>query len=123
MAKNPGFLPAAAWTVGASIDEQLHITWHCDTCPKWGPVNLLRVAAEKGIDYSLVDRRTPCREPGCVGRVRFRYSGGPSTPSRPLEALRERQAEAERQAADREMRAARDAYNAVARKHGRLPLP
>ena len=105
------------------MDEQLHVTWHCDGCGGWGPVNLKRIADKKGIDYCLVDRTARCHISGCKGRVYFRYAPGPGTPSRRLEALRERQDAQQAADADRQMRAARDAYNAIALRYGRLPLP
>ena len=89
MGKNPGYLPAAAWSVGAMLDEQMHITWHCETCRHYGPVNLLEVARVKGVDYCMVDKKTHCRTAGCGGIAYFRYAAGPGTPSRRLEALRE----------------------------------
>lgn len=123
MGKNPAYLPGCAWTVGGMIDAQLHVTWGCAKCRRSGTVSLQQVAQARGIDYCMVDRRSTCREPGCGGDVRFRYSGGPGTPSRPLEALRERQVAAEIAEADRAMAAARHAYNAIARRYRRQLLP
>ena len=105
------------------MDKQLHVTWHCERCDKYGTVNLKRVADQKGIDYCLVDRRAPCQIEGCGGMVYFRYAPGPGTPSRRLEALRERQDAERRAEADAQMRAARAAYNAIARRYGRTMLP
>lgn len=123
MGKNPGYLPSSVWSVGAMIDDQLHITWCCDTCGRYDALDLLKVAQRKGIDYCLVDRRAPCRAPGCAGLVYFRYSGGPGTPSRRLEALRERQDAARAAAEEREMAQAKAAYNNVARRLRRPTLP
>jgi hypothetical protein len=123
MGKNPGYLPTSAWTVGAMIDDQLHITWHCDACRHYDSVDLLKVAAKKGIDYCLVDRRARCKMEGCVGVVYFRYAGSPGTPSRRLEALRERQDAARVAAENREMAEAKAAYNQVAKRLRRPTLP
>lgn len=105
------------------MDAQMHVTWHCERCGAYGTVNLKRVADVKGIDYCLVDRRTTCRVGKCGGTVGFRYSPGAGTPSRRLEALREREDAELAREGDRQMRAARDAYNAIAHRYGRLPLP
>lgn len=123
MGKNPGYLPESAWTVGAMIDDQLQVTWTCDVCKAWGQVDLLRIASRRGIDYCLVDRKTRCRDPVCKGVVGFHYSAGRGTPTRPLEANRERQDAAKARAAAAEMEAARQAYNRLALKNGALPLP
>lgn len=104
------------------MDSQLLITWHCAHGHS-GRVDLRAVAQRRGIDFSLVDKRSTCRQDGCRGVVHFRYSPGPGTPSRRVEALREREEEARGRQADREMRLARDAYNAIASRHGRRPLP
>lgn len=123
MGKNPGYLPKAAWTVGGLIDEQLLITWHCEKCRQSGPVDLLRIAQARGIDYCLVDKRSVCRAAACRGTVYFRYAPGPGTPSRHLQALRERQDAAVTIEGDRAIAEARRLYNAVAHRYGRLPLP
>lgn len=123
MGKNPAYLPASAWSVGAMIDDQLHVTWHCDTCSHYGTVDLLAVAGRKGIDYCMVDRRSRCRMAGCTGVVYFRYADGVGTPSRRLEALRERQDAARVAAENREMAEAKARYNAVARRLRRPTLP
>lgn len=123
MGKNPGYLPSWVMTVGAMIDHQALITWSCATCSADGRADLLRIAREKGIDYSLVDRTTACRVPGCGGVVSFRYAASAGTPSRPLRALRERQDALQKEAAKREMSQAKALYNAVAKKHGRPPIP
>lgn len=123
MGKRASYLPGEAWTVGGMLDGQMYVTWHCEACQRYGPVNLLRVADAKGIDYCLVDRRTTCRAPGCGGTVYFRYAPGPGTPSRRLEAIREREDAALGAEAERAMAAAKRAYNEIARRHGRLPLP
>lgn len=58
-------------------------------------MDLEEVARRRGADFSLVDKQASCRRPNCDGRVYFRYAAGPGTPSRRLEALREREAAAQ----------------------------
>lgn len=119
MGKNPAYLPRAVWTVAAMIDERFTITWHCEECGQTGLVNLARIAEAKGSDYSLVDKRAPCRRPGCTGAVYFRYAPGPGTPSRRLEALRERQETGSAQRSQDAVTEARRLYNETARRYGR----
>lgn len=123
MAKRPAYLPSSVKTVGAMIADGIHVTWSCSR-GHFGVVALPQIAAQRGPDFSLVDKRARCREPGCNGQVHFRYAASPSTPSRRLEALREREVAAV--AADRTIDQAlaqiRALYNSLARLHGRPPL-
>lgn len=123
MAKRPAYLPASVQTVGAMIANGMHITWSC-TRGHHGVVALQQVAAQRGPDFSLVDKQAPCREPGCTARVHFRYAADDGTPSRRLEALRERENAALAAAAtvDQALAQLRQLYNSLARLHGRPPL-
>jgi hypothetical protein len=123
VAKRASFLPEAAWTVGGLIEARAHVTWHCDRCRGWGAVDLPAVASKRGRDFSLVDKASRCRQPDCEGVVRFRYAASTGTPSRPLKAHREREEALKREIEDREMEAAKAAYNAVARRLRRPTLP
>ena len=120
MAKRPAYLPSSVKTVGAMIADGMHITWSCSN-GHFGVVALRQVAAQRGPDFSLVGKQAPCREPGCKGQVHFRYAGGPGTPSRRLEALREGQdgASAADRAIDHALVQLKQLYNSLARLHGR----
>lgn len=68
--------PANVRTVGAARDAGLKIEATCPRC--WGEriVDLDRIIAFHGPEYSLIDRQTSCPfRAGCSGRVRFRYRG------------------------------------------------
>lgn len=78
MAKSAGWFPAWVKTVQASIDEQIEIRAWCDAgCRKdIVVVDLERIKAAKGPDYSLINKRTRCKTPGCKGWVKFHYPSG-----------------------------------------------
>lgn len=125
MGKNPSYLPAAVRTVGAMIDDSMVVTWHCSK-GHCADVDLQEVAARLGRDYSLVDKQARCKHRGCNGVVHFRYAAGRGTPSRRLEALRERQdAQQVRPPQvdiDTELRHLKRVYNLLARSFGRPEL-
>lgn len=123
MGKNPGYLHPALWTVAGMIDEQYLITWSCERCKTGGPVNLLAVQQKKGPDYCLVDKVSTCRADGCGGTVWFHYSPGRGTPTRPLQANRERQDAAKLKAARQQLEQARIIYNHLAPPAGALQIP
>ena len=105
------------------IAEGVIVTWHCNH-GHYGPVDLQRVAERRSLQFSLVDKYAPCRVGGCDGTVYFRYSFGVGTPSRRLEALREREVAASVRASDeRRLAHLRDLYNATAIRLGRPLLP
>lgn len=60
-------------TVHAMIERSAKIRAECEVAPigHSGPADLHAIARAKGGDYSLANRRPPCRVPGCPGRVRF----------------------------------------------------
>ncbi|MEA3044613.1 MAG: hypothetical protein QOH47_2451 [Sphingomonadales bacterium] len=67
-------MPAWVQTVGAMLAEGCEVRAMCQVCRRWEPVDLAKIAAAKGPDYSLIDRRSRCRfTPGCKGWVRFAY--------------------------------------------------
>lgn len=92
MGKNPAFLPSWVETVGAMIDAKACVTWSCDRCGTGGMVGLQAVRRKLGAEYSLVDKVSTCKVARCGGEVSFRYAAGPNTMTRPLKALREREA-------------------------------
>lgn len=118
MGKNPAFLPGHVMTVGGLLDAQERVIWSCRKCGAWALADLLAIQAEKGPTYSLVDRTSSCRAKGCGGKVAFHYG----SPSRPLQANRERQAAAELTAAREKLEKARLAYNRLALDAGALPI-
>jgi len=67
-----------AWTknLGTMIAEGIKCAGGCDRCRGWKEVDLVKLAEIKGLDYSLWNRRTPCRlTPGCPGKVSFYCDG------------------------------------------------
>ena len=84
------YLPSSVRSVGAMLSDGYVVTWHCSQGHS-GHVDHEEVVKRRGADFSLVDKQAPCRRPSCTGTVYFRYAAGPGTPSRRLEALRERE--------------------------------
>lgn len=77
MAKARSMIPAWVRTVGAMIDEGIEIRANCDRhCADWFVVDLEKLRRLKGPDYSLVNRRSRCKTPGCKGWVKFYYPHG-----------------------------------------------
>lgn len=59
-------------TVGQLLARGARIGWRCDVVTAHhGDVDLARIAAARGADFVLVDRRPPCRRPGCPGQAIF----------------------------------------------------
>jgi len=119
MGKNPAYLSPHLWTVGGLIDSGVRVIWSCQKCGAWALADLLAIKADKGADYSLVDRRAPCRVNGCGGRVHFLYG----SPARPLRAARERQDAAQLHAARQQLEQARTHYNVLAPPAGAPQIP
>lgn len=77
MAKARSMIPAWVRTVGAMIDEGIEIRASCDRhCSDWFVVDLEKLRRLKGPDYSLVNRRSRCKTPGCKGWVKFYFPLG-----------------------------------------------
>lgn len=58
--------------ISKMIDRQAKVRWHCDLGEgHYGDVDLKRIARAKGGDYVLINKRPPCRIPGCPGIVTF----------------------------------------------------
>lgn len=80
MAKRAASQPAWTLTVAAWRDSGHACMVGCSDCKLWRPVDLERVIAAKGPDYSLWNRRVRC---GCGAHVIFYYGGrGPLRPAR-----------------------------------------
>jgi len=78
-------IPTFAQTIGAMLDSNANVKAACTKCGVHQAVDLAKLIAAKSRDYSLVNRRCPCRlTPGCKGWNRFHYSASHSTPLRPL---------------------------------------
>lgn len=77
-------MPAWVRAVSVMRHDYILVRWSCHMCKQWGGADLARVEAAKGLDFSLVNRRPKCHQPGCFGRVLLSYAPGPSTPFRPL---------------------------------------
>lgn len=56
--------------VGHLIEHERRVVWQCEVCRARGPVDLARVCAALGPDFSLANRRPSCRL--CPGRVEFK---------------------------------------------------
>ncbi len=64
--------PLWARTLGAMIDEGCKVRAICDRCHEWKDVDITALAARVGPEYSLINRRCPCRlRQGCAGWNRF----------------------------------------------------
>lgn len=66
-------------TVGDLIEGGIRTTRQCDWCRDVAEVDLHRIAAAKGADFSLVDRLPICTNGGCFGMVRFQMHRGMRT--------------------------------------------
>lgn len=60
-------------TVGRMLARGARVTWRCDVVPigHSGTVDLAAIVAAKGPDFTLNNRRPPCRQPGCPGQAIF----------------------------------------------------
>ena len=78
MAKNAGMFPAWTHTVRSMIDSGEEVrafcSGRCMLFPGFAVVDLARVRAVKGGDYSLINKRTRCKS--CGGWVKFHYCNG-----------------------------------------------
>ena len=59
-------------TVADLIRTQARVMWWCDAGGHHGELDLQRVAGLRGPDTVLANRRPPCPQPGCPGRVTFK---------------------------------------------------
>jgi NAD-dependent SIR2 family protein deacetylase len=67
-----------AQTVGAMRDHGATVSAHCSRCGGDWPVDAAKLAELKGDAYSLVGRRTRCRQ--CGGWVKFHVLHGVMRP-------------------------------------------
>ncbi len=59
-------------TVADLIAEGAEVWAHCSPCRSRWRCDLVKIAKVKGPLYSLWNRTSPCRTPGCAGRVWFK---------------------------------------------------
>lgn len=65
-------MAASTEFVSQMIDRRAKIRWRCDAVQSHhGDVDLKPIAKAKGGDFVLMNRRPPCRIPGCPGLVIF----------------------------------------------------
>ncbi|WP_149521344.1 hypothetical protein, partial [Sphingomonas montanisoli] len=83
----PAFFPNWTHTVAKMIEArgEKPETWivrvGCDTCKKWRAVDLDALLADRGGNFSLVNRRYRCRlKPDCSGWNQFYYYSGVMRP-------------------------------------------
>ena len=65
--------PNACADLDTMIVSGVAVRATCWGCGAWEPVDLRALRNKVGGTYSLIDRRTACRKPGCAGRVRFSF--------------------------------------------------
>lgn len=68
----------SAWrtSIGAMIDNDVACKARCRKCEQWKDVDLVKLAAYKGRDYCLWNKRTNCHiTKGCFGEVVFMHNG------------------------------------------------
>lgn len=69
-------IPPFARTVGAAKANDIVLQVSCPTCHAFRPVDLDRVIAARGPDYSFINKRFRCTLTfNCKGWVRFSHSG------------------------------------------------
>lgn len=60
-----------------AAEPACHVRATCSTCGGFRDIDLQALAAKVGPEYSLVNRRSPCKlTPGCKGWVKFMYNKG-----------------------------------------------
>ena len=73
-AKQQGGFPAWVQTVGLILDNRVAIAVSCSVCKGWRNIDVAPIVEAKGRDYSLINRRFPCRlKKHCRGWNRFHY--------------------------------------------------
>ena len=102
------------------MDEQLHVTWHLRGLREVRHCQIEACGGHEG-HRLLPSRQTDALCPWLWRQRLLSLFTRPGPPSRRLEAVRERQDAQPRTEADQKMRVARDAYNAIVRRYGRLP--
>ena len=71
-------------TIADLIASSADVIWRCEVCQRIRPVDLERIAREKGPETTLANRRPRCRL--CPGRVQFEVRRGPFT--HPLDTIK-----------------------------------
>ena len=75
-----------AWqsTVEEMLRHGTRLKLTCTRCPDFYPVDLNKLAVEKGLSFMAWDATEPCPKPGCTGHLFYLGSPGSGTPFRPL---------------------------------------
>lgn len=61
-------------TLGEMIERDCRVRVICERCHEWKEVDVVALAERVGRDYSLINRRCPCRlRQGCKGWNRFYF--------------------------------------------------
>lgn len=75
MGKGVPIRPDYVRSVGALIAAGVEVRASCTLCAGWRVVDLAAIAATRGADFSLWNKRARCRlTPGCAGVNRFRFN-------------------------------------------------
>ena len=71
-----GDLLDSGMTLGCYLKTTIPVEGRCNKCSYTKPVDIAALAEKVGKDYQLWDRRSPCRQSGCDGWVRFYSARG-----------------------------------------------
>lgn len=72
-------------TIGQLVERDMSIRWRCEVCRAYGYVDLVALQKAKGADFTLANRRPPCRH--CPGRVKF--EDATSVFPRPIDTIKQ----------------------------------
>lgn len=75
MYKNGEMFPTWVETLGNMARKGWPVRAYCSTCKEGQDVDIPALIEKVGRDFCLIDRRPPCRTPGCTGRTLFMYQG------------------------------------------------
>lgn len=76
MARKVKLRPTWTANLGAMIEAGIEVRAGCSRCGRWKVVDLEKLAAIKGRDFDLWNRRSVCRfTDDCAGPVKFHHSG------------------------------------------------
>ncbi len=73
MYKNGEMFPSWVDTLGSMLEAGKLVRAYCAACKASVDVDIPALIKKVGRDFCLVDRRPPCRTPGCSGRTLFMY--------------------------------------------------
>ena len=66
-----GDLLDSGMTLGCYLKTSIPVDARCNRCEFVQRVDIAALAEKVGTAYQLWDRRSPCKQPGCGGWVRF----------------------------------------------------